>query len=242
MRQLNNYSDDRNKGTCIHCGVELGIENSTRDHVPTRALLNPPYPEHLIPVKVCQPCNAGFSKDEEYLAAFLGSVIYGSTKPDPSLFPRAARTLNHTNRLRERIDRSQTVQGTLWGSAEILWEPELDRVERVIVKNARGHVLNELGEPMLGPPSYVMILPIQRMSVQQQEQFANPPGIAGWPEVGSRSMQRMAIDDLKPGGWIEVQPSTYRYAVHQLSEQTLVRIVLRDYLACEVAWDEARIA
>ena len=54
-------------------------------------------------------------------------------------------------------------------------------------------------------------------------------------------MQRMAIGDLKPGGWVEVQPGTYRYAVHQLPEQVLVRIVLREYLAAEVSWDETDI-
>ena len=51
-------------------------------------------------------------------------------------------------------------------------------------------------------------------------------------------MQRMAIGDVQPGGWVEVQPGTYRYAVYQLRNQTLIRMLLRDYLACEVAWDE----
>ena len=62
-----------------------------------------------------------------------------------------------------------------------------------------------------------------------------------WPEVGSRMMQRTAIGDLKPGGWVEVQPGTYRYAVHQLPELVLVRMMLREYLAAEVSWDEAHI-
>ena len=49
----------------------------------------------------------------------------------------------------------------------------------------------------------------------------------------------MAIGDLRPGGWAEDQLGTYRYAVYQLPEQTLLQMVLRDYIACEVAWDEA---
>ena len=56
--------------------------------------------------------------------------------------------------------------------------------------------------------------------------------------VKRNEMQRMVIGDLQPGGWVEVQPGTYRYAVYQLGNQTLIRMLLRDYLACEVAWDE----
>ena len=37
------------------------------------------------------------------------------------------------------------------------------------------------------------------------------------------------------GGWIEVQNGVYRYAVDEVPR---VRIVLREYLVAEVAWDE----
>ena len=49
----------------------------------------------------------------------------------------------------------------------------------------------------------------------------------------------MAIGDLRLGGWADVQLSTYRYAVYRLPEQTLLRMMLRGYVASEVAWDEA---
>ena len=65
-----------------------------------------------------------------------------------------------------------------------------------------------------------------------------PSGL-NWPEVGSRSMQRMAIGEGQFGGWVEVQRDVYRYAVMQTPEQILVRTVLRDYLATEVSWDES---
>ena len=159
MDQLTDYSDSRNKGLCINCGSGLRPEESNRDHVPTRGLLNAPYPENLPVVEVCRQCNSGFSSDEEYLIAFLGSVLSGSTTPVPVRFPAASGILTHTPRLRDRINRSQRVQATLWGHSDLLWEPELDRVERVIVKNARGHVLYELGEPMLERPSHVSVCP-----------------------------------------------------------------------------------
>ena len=41
--------------------------------------------------------------------------------------------------------------------------------------------------------------------------------------------------------WQDVQDGVYRYAVAQESDGILVRMVLREYLAAEVLWDEARI-
>ena len=124
------------------------------------------------------------------------------------------------------------------GDPEVQWTPEIERIARVIVKNARGHALFELGLPLLSDPAYVGFSPILVMSDEQTAHSQSEPESMLWTEVGSRMMQRMVIGDLQPGGWVEVQPGTYRYAVYQLGNQTLIRMLLRDYLACEVAWDE----
>ena len=76
-------------------------------------------------------------EDEEYLCVFLVAVISGNAEPDPSLFPAAAASVEHSPGLRERIARAQVHQLPLWGEPEILWIPESDRVNSVIVKNAR---------------------------------------------------------------------------------------------------------
>ena len=241
MRQLNDYGDERYRGVCIYCGEVLLGEKRTKDHVPSKALLNPPYPEDLPVVDVCQQCNLGFSKDEQYLSVFLACVISGSTSPNPYQFPVAAKTLAYSTPLKERIERTRQAQATLWGDFQIQWTPESERVARVIVKNARGHALFELGLPFLSDPAYVGFSPIPLVSDEQGVHFEGGPESMLWAEVGSRIMQRMAIGDLKSGGWVEVQSGTYRYAVHQLPEQVLVRIVLREYLAAEVSWDETDI-
>ena len=187
-------------------------------------------------VGMCQECNSGFAKDEEYFAAFLASIISGSTEPDPLQFPRASRTLAHNPRLRSRIDAARRVEGTLGKDTVVTWIPELERIERVIVKNARGHMLFELGEAIELPPAHVHIVPIEQLSPQQLSQFEHPQGSDGWPEVGSRLMLRLLeTGECGEGGWIEVQKGVYRYAV---DESPRVRIVLREYLAAEVAWDE----
>lgn len=245
MDQLTDYSDSRNKGFCIHCGSELRPDESNRDHVPTRGLLNRPYPENLPVVEVCRLCNSGFSSDEEYLIAFLGSVLSGSTRPDPVKFPVASGILTHSPRLGNRIDRCRTVQGNLWGGVAVLWEPELDRIERIVVKNARGHAHYEIGEPMLEQPSHVSVCPIEALTARQIEQFENIPHSTGWPEVGSRMMQRTLIiqspgdaHEIHSDGWQDVQDGVYRYAVTQGLGGILVRMILREYLAAEVLWGD----
>ena len=69
MDQLTDYSDSRNKSFCIHYGSGLKPDDSNRDHVPTRGLLNPPYPENLPVVEVCRQCNAGVARNVARLAS-----------------------------------------------------------------------------------------------------------------------------------------------------------------------------
>jgi len=125
---------------------------------------------------------------------------------------------------------------TSTGGTRVVWTPELERIERVIVKNARGHLLFELGQAVELPPSQIKILPRELLPPQQLSQFERPKGLVGWPEVGSRLMLRLLeTGEMGEGGWIEVQRGVYRYAVGDIAR---VRMVFREYLAAEVAWDE----
>ena len=233
MRQLSDMSDIRNKGICINCGEYLEHGKSNRDHVPTKALLDRPYPDNLPVVETCRQCNSGFSRDEEYLSALIASVVSGSTDLDTERFPAAAGILNRSVRLRERIDQSRRVQSTLWGESETLWKVESERISRVMLKNARGHVLFELGIPFTSEPSYTGLSPFLRMSAEQIEGFEALPINYIWAEACSRMMQRQASgEDM----WVEVQSDVYRYTVIPTEEGTLVRIVLREYLASEMFW------
>ena len=235
MKQIHHFSDQLSGADYIPCHEHNHSERYSRDHIPTKALLNRPYPENLMAVGICQECNSGFAKDEEYFAAFLASVISGSIEPDPQRFPTASRILARNPRLRSRISGARRVQATHEKDNVVTWIPELERIERVIVKNARGHLLFELGQAITSHPARVCIVPIEHMSPQQLSQFEYPRGASGWPEVGSRLMLRLIeTGECGDGGWIEVQNGVYRYAVDELPS---VRIVIREYLAAEVAWD-----
>ena len=51
------FVDERLTGMCVYCGGQP----NTRDHVPSRTLLEEPFPPHMPVVGACANCNAGFS-------------------------------------------------------------------------------------------------------------------------------------------------------------------------------------
>jgi hypothetical protein len=136
MDQIDDFVDDRQKAWCIHCEKGIAGQDNNRDHVPTKKLLQEPHPENLPVVQVCKSCNSSFSMDEEYLIAFLSSVLSGSTDPQRQRIPSAARILKRNNMLRARIQESRLEGPPLVGDAGIIWKPESKRIERVILKNA----------------------------------------------------------------------------------------------------------
>ena len=71
MRQLSDFSDDRLKGACIHCGASLSDGRTSREHVPTRSLLDKPYPMNLPTFDVHPECNADFPWTKSTSLLFL---------------------------------------------------------------------------------------------------------------------------------------------------------------------------
>ena len=67
MRQLHSFADDRLLAGCVYCSGST----ETRDHIPSRVLLDEPYPENLLVIPACGSCNESFSLDEEYVACLV---------------------------------------------------------------------------------------------------------------------------------------------------------------------------
>jgi len=201
MEHFEEFVDRRHKGWCVHCAKWIWEVESSRDHVPSRSLLRKPYPANLPTVSVCKFCNEGFSSDEEYLVAFLGCVLTGSTRPDRQDNPTVERILKRSPSLRRRIEGTRSESRTLFDrEPRIVWAPERERVERVILKNARGHAYIEYGEPMLEAPAHVWFAPLPVLSSEQRSQFEHVLGGSLWPEVGSRMMTHVLTgQDLLEG-------------------------------------------
>jgi hypothetical protein len=151
--------DERLKtDTCVYCNGEA----NTRDHVPSKVLLDEPYPPQLPTVDACERCNSGFSSDEQYLSCCIECVLRGTTEPGSLQRPKIKRILDEKPNLREQIQGSMARDGDA-----LLWNLETERVKRVVLKLATGHAAYELftqGEP----PGHIEFSPLIMLSEQHK--------------------------------------------------------------------------
>lgn len=227
MQQVPDCGDERNKGWCVFCGDPT----ETRDHAPSRVLLDEPYPDNLPVLPSCISCNNSFSLDEEYVACLVECAKMGSVEQAASSRLKVGGILLRKPALQSRLSEARTET-----SEGIIWKPEDDRVRNVVLKLARAHVAYEQNEPQLDAPAVISIRPLCVMAEEERAEFELSPDCGLWPEVGSRAMHRVLVDAEGEYPWIEVQPGRYRYLV-ALSPTIVVRIVIAEYLAAEVIWD-----
>lgn len=222
MRHIKEFTDERIRGFCAYCG-KLG---ETSDHVPPRIFLDKPYPSNLPVVSACRKCNIDVSMDEEYIACLLDCVISGSIEPTDIEREKIANILVRKPKLASRLKESSQVllDNRTWFAIES------DRIRKVVLKLAKGHAAFEWGEPRLEEPNSVLFIPLVQLKQEQIELFDSVLPTQFYPEVGSRGMQRVIEDGPC---WIVAQPQRYRYLT---INSTIVRFVIREYLACEVVW------
>lgn len=213
---------------CPYCGGPP----ETREHLPTKFLLDDPLPDNLYKVWACRNCNNGFSGDEQYLACLIDVALVGSVHDSARLRPKVRETLERRPGLAARLDAARRE-----GPTGVLWEPEMDRVRRVASKLAQGHAAYELSEPMFREPDRLEVFPLTQLRWEKRRSFEQEPRGAYWPEVGSRAMLRMVEEgpDLVDG-WVVVQPGRYRYLA-STGPGVLVRIVFSEFIACEAHWN-----
>lgn len=169
---------------------------------------------------------------------FLQCVLEDSTDPDDHKNAKVSRALRYQSKLRSRIEHAKVEQLTLLGDTDLIWMPDEARVCRVVLKNARGHVWYEIGQPVLNEPDNIWATPLARLAGEQRVHFEGlTADCTGWPEVGSRMMTRLITGQDLQNGWVVVQEGIYRYRVEQFGG-FLVRSVLHEYLATEVYWEE----
>lgn len=222
------YADERMRGYCVYCGGPP----ETSDHSPSKVFLDKPYPQNLGEVNACHKCNQGFSLDEQYLACFLECTICGSTKPEELERVSIVKILKETPALVARIRESVTKEGD-----QLIWVPETNRVARIIEKLAISHVDYELSIQPSGDPE-IKYEPLHLLSPENQEGFFQESVVGTWPEIGSRAYNNVLKAPEQTGfeSWRCVQQGRYSYFISQ-DAGLCVRILLRDYLACEIHWE-----
>ena len=230
MEQFKSYADDRLVVGCIYCCRDT----ETREHVPSRILLDEPYPENLPVLPACAECNQGFSLDEEYFACLVECARAGSA--DAVKRPKIRRILQDSPALAARLMQARSVTE----AGQTIFAPENHRVRNTVLKLARGHAVYELDEQRQEEPSHVMITPLHLLTPASRKHFETPPKSSVWPEVGTRALQRAVLlagenPAMLDSDWVDVQEGQYRYFAIAESA-VMVRIVVGEYLACEVIW------
>lgn len=229
MRQIRKYSDSRWDSGCSFCGER----ETTRDHVPSKVFLEPPYPANLAVVPACFKCNQASSMAEAYVACLLGIICTGGIPKGT-----AAKTLEKHPVIKKEIEAAR--RPGFWGDS---YQIDIDRLFLVLQKFAQGHARYELSELFLNEPQSFWAKPLTQMSGSEVSEFETLKKAQIYPEIGSRAFQRMVVTqslgaEALSGSnveWIVVQPSRYRYLV-SASADVIVRLVIREYLACEVRW------
>ena len=226
MKQIRPTGDDRVLVGCVYCG---GVPD-TRDHVPSRVLLDKPFPANLPVVPCCRSCNNSYSRDEEYCAALVDCVLVGSAQPSPRRREKVRGILERQPALGALLKAAQSVDA----SGQTAFEPHLTRVENVVLKLAKGHAAFELHTVDAEEPS-ISVVPLPLLDEASRGAFEAPPEVCFSPEVGSRAMHRMFEHDVPSPSWIVIQPGRYSFLASP-GLPVLVRIVIGEYLAGEVVW------
>jgi hypothetical protein len=230
MKQIVPFGDERVLAGCIYCGAAP----HSRDHVPSRVLLDEPFPQNLPVVPSCRSCNNSFSLDEEYCAALIDCVTVGTAEP----------TIRHRAKVRRILGRQPALAATIQAARSFdpatgatAFAPDLERLKNVVLKLAKGHAAFELHTVEGDEPGVVSIAPLQLLAETAREAFETPPDARVFPEVGSRAMTRMFEYGAPSPSWIVVQPGRYRFLASP-GIPLLVRVVIGEYLAGEVIWGQ----
>lgn len=241
MDQLRDLADDRLFHGCAYCGGSP----DTRDHVPSKIFLDDPFPTELPVVGACQRCNNGFSKDEQYVACLIECAFLGTVDPGLHRREKIAKILRRSPALQAKLAAAR-----ISTDDQVSFSVEPKRVRNVLLKLAKGHAMFELSWFSDQEPVSLWWSPLALLTEEQRSAFEEAPSPQMLGEIGSRATQRMQVLQAKllgPDGqeyfanllvndWIDVQEERYRYLATDQDGVVRVRMVLGEYLACEVAW------
>ena len=225
MIQIKSLSDSRLDTLCAYCS-DLA---TTKDHVPSKVLLDEPYPENIPNVPCCHKCNHDFSLDEEYVACAFECYKYGTTDIDKLGRIKVVKSLQHNNKLKESL-----TNAFYEDKGKSFFEFDQKRLFNVIVKLAKGHAKFENSESNNGEPQSIRFNIIDNLSEDEQKDFFSPPVMEKYPEVGSRGMIAVCENGIPHSRWITVQENHYSYMVNITISFVDVRIFSSNLFCIQV--------
>lgn len=227
---------------CVYCGEEA----DTREHCPSKAFLQKPYPADLPTVPACKKCNNGFSYDERYASNVIKCLASYYEANDMSVFESEEKDLKEIKEARK-------------ATKEFVKQPFFDeRLANVFRKLAICHASYEISTGYFskdwdGTPeriSYV-IKPFVRQQDWENLEYAEVIHDEILPEIGARAFRNIYVvqakmvsietgtDALLPMimvDWVDVQDGFYKYQVYLKDNKIWVKMIFRDLLYCEVVF------
>lgn len=220
MLQRPEYGEGHPERMCCYCGAWA----ETVDHVPSKVLLDEPYPENLPVVPCCRKCNKEFSLDEEYVAVLLECVRWQTFEPEQFKREKIRKIVEHSPAILKTV--RETVHPLLDGHFSI--DPKNARLNKVLTKLIVGHLRFE-GLDQCFLHDGVDITSYQDIHANSEfyRQFHSPIFSGSLPEVGSRALITMAENGRAGSWWFEVQPDIYEYCV--APDNSEVRIIIQGF-------------
>lgn len=220
---------------CIYCGNHA----DTREHIPSKAFLEDPFPENLPTIPACFKCNNGFSADEEYVACYLDvlkSKVYKGYLLKEKTHERLTNSPALSALIREQIKEE---------SNQINFYYDEKRFINVLVKLARGHVGYEFDYVDLDCNPLVWYDFRFRMNEELVNEFNAITLIDKMPDVGARVYNRLCVmEDVHSGKIlhtfleeVHVQEGQYKYNVYFDNDCVCVKILIGEILYCMVRFE-----
>lgn len=227
MIHIKNFADSRQTELCAFCAY--GKSLLTRDHTPSKILLNKPYPENLHIVYSCEECNKGFSLDEEYIAYWIEIALFKKSNIVTERYKKALRVLEKRPSLKKRI-----LGSNLFGENELL-PIEEDKFKNILFKLASGHILYKQNNPQYEKPTSIKWNFLDSFKKIERSLFEETPKMDIFPEIGSRTVIMMNSGEIYYT-WEIVQDNIYRYLVANVDNSIIVKLVFSEFIACEITW------
>ena len=231
MRQVANYYDERHDDFCVYCGNTIK-GSKTKDHVPSKILLDEPYPENLPKVYSCNECNQSLSTNELYFSCIIEYLICQSTDIDS--FQRG----KIIEKLRQKPHIRKEIESKLFIKKDLLFYPFDDiKFLTVIRKLLLGHLAFEFSIPTVNQLETVEVKLRKEISEEEFQKFKTVQKIEIAPEVGSRAMGAFLMNNLYlKNDWKTVHKDFYEYLVYQNEDEYSAKIIIRNFILIRGDW------
>ena len=166
----------KSENRCIYCGA---IAN-TREHVPSKAFLQEPFPDNLPTIPACFECNNGFSFDEDYFACYL-DVLKSKIFRGYSMRTKIAKRLQKNPSMSQKIEAQIKLEN---GIVNFCYDEK--RFENILVKLAQGHAGYEFDYVNFDCEKHIWYDFSFRMNKEQIAKFDDVTLIDKMPDLGAR--------------------------------------------------------